>query len=111
MNDLFILLPIVLPIAAAIPLGVFDMRPAVRNTLVGGVTGVNLILVIIIANTRTGAKLPLLRLFDMPEIALSVDKLGILFSLMVSVLWLVTAVYAMEYVKHIGREKRFMKGP
>ena len=107
MNDLFILLPIILPLAAAIPLGVFDMRPALRNAVVGGVAGVNLLLVIIIANTRIGAKLPLLRLFGMPEIALAVDKLGVLFSLMVSVLWLVTAVYAMEYVKHIGREKRF----
>jgi multicomponent Na+:H+ antiporter subunit D len=44
---------------------------------------------------------------DFLEIYFRLDKLGILFSFLVSVLWIFTAVYATEYMKHEGKEKRF----
>lgn len=107
MNRLMILLPVFLPLAAAVLLAVLNLRPFARNTLVGGVVGVNVLVVGFNALQGGGEKLVLLSLFNMPEIALKIDRLGIFFSLMVSVLWLFTAVYAMEYIKHVGREKRF----
>jgi multicomponent Na+:H+ antiporter subunit D len=86
--------------------GCVQPAPVCPHTLVGGIVGVNVLVVAFNALMAGVKKLVLLRLFDMPEIALKIDRLGMLFSLMVSVLWLFTAVYAMEYIKHVGREKK-----
>ena len=61
----------------------------------------------LIAWCAPAGALPLLRLSSTLAFALRLDGLGMLFSVLVSVLWVPTTFYALEYIKHEGREKAF----
>lgn len=49
----------------------------------------------------------LLKLTEGISIYFHIDEVGSLFGTFMSVIWIVTAVYAFVYMKHEGREKRF----
>ena len=48
-----------------------------------------------------------LKISEFLDIYFKVDNLSILFSLLVAILWIFTTFYAMEYMKHEGKERRF----
>lgn len=52
-------------------------------------------------------ELTLIRFTDELTLALKMDGLSRLFAGMVSVLWIFTTIYAFEYMKHEGMEKKF----
>jgi multicomponent Na+:H+ antiporter subunit D len=52
-------------------------------------------------------RIHLFKLNEFLDIYFRIDKLSILFSLLVSILWIFTAFYAMQYMKHEGKESKF----
>lgn len=106
MNNI-ILLPIIFPFLAAVIMAVCNFTEKRRNIFAGTVVFLNLIFVIYIATNFNGVSLHATRINKFLDIYFRVDKLSIFFSLLVSVLWFFTSIYAMEYMKHEGKEKRF----
>lgn len=107
LSNIIILLPIVFPLLASILIAAFGLSEKKRNIFAGSVTLINLIFVIYIVNELGGASLHILKINEFLDIYFKIDKLSIFFSLLVSVLWGFTTIYAMEYMKHEGKEKRF----
>ena len=106
MNN-FILLPIVFPFLASIILSVCEFDEKRRNIFVGTVIFMNLLFVIYLVTSFGEISLHLIKINEFLDIYFKVDKLSIFFSLLASVLWAFTSIYAMEYMKHEGKEKRF----
>lgn len=108
MSAWFLLLPILIPSAAALVLSSTKPRTGTELAFcVGTIVTANSILTLLIARYAPAGALPLLRLSSTLAFALRLDGLGILFSVLVSVLWVPTTFYALEYMKHEGREKAF----
>ncbi len=106
MNNI-ILLPIIFPFLAAAVIVACNFTEKRRNIFAGSVVCLNLILVIYIAANFNGISMHIIKMNEFLDIYFKVDKLSIFFSLLVSVLWLFTSIYAMEYMKHEGKEQRF----
>ncbi|MCY6372048.1 monovalent cation/H+ antiporter subunit D family protein [Clostridium ganghwense] len=102
-----ILLPIFFPAFLAVVLAVMNFNEKERNGLV--ITGVilNLILINRIFHFSGEANVHLFKFNEFLDIYFKVDKMSILFSVLVSVLWIFTTFYSMEYMKHEGKEDRF----
>ncbi len=49
----------------------------------------------------------LIKMNDLLDIYFKIDKLGILFSLLTSTLWVFTTFYSFSYMEHEGKEKQF----
>lgn len=108
MTALSLLLPILIPAVAA--LGLASMRPRSRTRLtlcVGSVMTANTILTLLIVWHAPAGTLTLLRLSSGLSFALRLDGLGAAFAALVSLLWGPTTLYALEYMKHEGRENAF----
>ena len=103
-----LLLPILIPSAAALVLPSTKLRTGKALAFcVGTIVTANSILTLLIAWCAPAGTLPLLHLSSTLSFALRLDGLGMLFSVLVSVLWVPTTFYALEYMKHEGREKAF----
>ena len=105
--DNFILLPIFFPFLAAIIIAVCRFTEKKRNIVAGSAIIINLIFVIYIVTNFGEVGLQLIKINEFLTIYFRVDKLSMFFSLLVSVLWVFTSIYAMEYMKHEGKENRF----
>lgn len=68
---------------------------------------VNLTLLLIILNIDNIVSYHLWAVNDFLDIYFKIDKLSVLFSMLASILWIFTTFYAIEYMKHEGREKGF----
>lgn len=78
-----------------------------RNIFVSiGVT-LNFVFLVTIFYLFGESRVQLLKLNEFLNIYFRIDKLSILFSLLVAILWIFTTFYAMEYMKHEGKERRF----
>lgn len=106
MNSI-IILPVVLPLFASIFIAKYGNSSMKRNIYVGIITTINLLIVIYLSVYEQHLSFQLLKINTFLDISFKIDKLSIFFSVLVSVLWLLTSVYAMEYMKHEGKEKQF----
>lgn len=106
MNNI-ILLPIIFPFLAAIIIAVCNFTEKRRNIFAGSIIFLNLIFVIYIVANFNGISMHIIKMNEFLDIYFKVDKLSVFFSLLVSVLWVFTSIYAMEYMKHEGKEQRF----
>lgn len=102
-----ILLPVFFPFLATIIILACRFTEKERNIFAGSAIFINLIFVIYIITNFDGIGLHVVKINEFLDIYFRVDKLSIFFSLLVSVLWSFTSIYAMEYMKHEGKEKRF----
>lgn len=100
-------MPIVFPFLAAIIMAACNFNEKMRNIFAGSVILINLIFVIYIVTSYGEVGLHLIKINEFLDIYFKVDKLSIFFSLLASVLWAFTSIYAMEYMKHEKKEKRF----
>lgn len=107
LNNIIILLPIIFPFLAAIVVAAFGFNEKKRNIFAGSVVLINLIFVVYIAKKLGEVSLHIFKINEFLDIYFKIDKLSVFFSLLVSVLWMFTTVYAMEYMKHEGKEKKF----
>ena len=103
MSAWFLLLPILIPSAAALVLSSTKLRTGTELAFrVGTIVTANSILTLLIAWCAPAGTLTLLRLSSTLTFALRLDGLGMAFSALVSVLWMPTTFYAFEYMRHEG---------
>lgn len=106
--DLWILSPIILPFL----LGIVGMKilfkgEKIRNLYVVMAVTVNLLTVIGILNIDGTMEFNLLEINPFLDIYFKVDKLGILFALLASILWIFTTFYSLVYMENEGKQERF----
>lgn len=108
MNTL-ILFPVLFPIAAAVAFSLIPFKTRTgRNGFTASVVILNFLLVLTMLGSLTLPEYRLININQILDIYFKVDKLGILFGMLVSLLWVCTAFYSFEYMKHEGREKSFL---
>lgn len=107
MKNLLIILPILFPFLAAITIAVAKFHEKKRNVFAAVSVILNLVFVIYLFHYMPGGKLHLLKINEFLDIYFKIDKLSIFFSTLVSILWVFTTIYSMEYMKHEGKEDRF----
>ncbi|WP_051541731.1 proton-conducting transporter membrane subunit [Clostridium lundense] len=107
MKDLYILLPICFPFLAAIIIILAKFNEKRRNIFAGSAVVLNFIFVLSLFCYFSEGKLHLLKINEFLDLYFKIDKLSIFFGSIVSVLWIFTTIYSMEYMKHEGKEDRF----
>jgi multicomponent Na+:H+ antiporter subunit D len=107
LSNIIIILPIVFPFILAILMATIKFGEKQRNVFVSIGVILNLIFIIIIFYLFGESRVHLFKLNEFLDIYFRIDKLSILFSLLVATLWIFTTFYAMEYMKHEGKKKRF----
>lgn len=105
--NIIILLPIVFPFIAAVIIAVSRFKEKTRNIFAGSAIFLNLLFVAFVVFGHAESGLHFIKINKFLDIYFRIDKLSIFFSLLVSVLWVFTSIYSMEYMKHEGKEKRF----
>ena len=104
----FLIVPILLPAIAAIAIPTAGLRGRTRLVFyVGAVTTLNTLLSLLLIRNTPQETLTLFRISPALAFALRLDGLGVVFSVLVSVLWVPTTFYAFEYMRHEGREHAF----
>ncbi|WP_248483029.1 complex I subunit 5 family protein [Tepidibacter aestuarii] len=108
MKSLFILFPIIMPFVLAILLNIlkFNNKKS-RNIYIACCIIFNFILTMYTMHLDIDMKLEILKINEFINICLKIDKIGVLFSLLASTLWIFTTFYSMEYMEHEKNEKRF----
>ncbi|KDR94438.1 multisubunit sodium/proton antiporter, MrpD subunit [Peptoclostridium litorale DSM 5388] len=108
MKNMLFILPVIMPFlfSALISSKKFEEKK-VRNVVVGIAVISNLAVLLLALYTGAEKKIEILRLNEFIHIYFNVDKLGVLFAVMASCLWVFTAFYAMGYMEHESGQKRF----
>ncbi|WMJ80192.1 monovalent cation/H+ antiporter subunit D family protein [Clostridium sp. MB40-C1] len=107
MNSAVILLPVFFPFVLSILIAIFKFKERERNIFASFGVIFNCIFLFFIFYYVGECSFHLFKFNDFLDIYLKIDKLSILFSILVSVLWIFTTFYSMEYMKHEGKENRF----
>lgn len=109
MSDVAVLflLPIFLPVLVAVGLARWRPGAASRFWILMLTTTLNLALVTVLITRFYGLQVTVLRIAEGIDLAFRIDHLSQFFALLVSVLWVFTSLYALEYMKHEGRENQF----
>ncbi|MCK8061078.1 MULTISPECIES: complex I subunit 5 family protein [unclassified Fusibacter] len=108
MGKLMMLLPMVIPIIVAVLL---TNRKWVSDKnitkVVGATVFINFFIVVFVLFYNKTGTFHLIKVNNFLDIYFKVDQLSRLFSLMASVLWILTSFYAFEYMKHNQRVRQF----
>lgn len=108
MNPYFMLIPVILPMAAGT--AILVLRPAKRwerETLaMGGVLASSLAIGVLVLMTPVNP-LVLYRFGSRMSISLWMDGMSKVFACLIAVLWPLTTLYSFEYMKHEGKENKF----
>lgn len=99
MNELFLLLPVLIPLFGGAVIWIFRTKASVRNVFVETVVIVNAAASWALILNRPEGALRLFSFGDSMLIILRLDGLGSFFLGMASVLWIFVAVYAFSYMK------------
>lgn len=107
MNNFLILLPIFFPFLLSIFIGAVRLEPRKRNAVCGIGIVLNFVFLLYILGSVKEAEVRILEWSEFLNVYFKIDKLGIFFALLVSILWIFTTYYSSEYMKHEGKERRF----
>ncbi len=108
MKEMLILIPILFPMITSLVIGIWKFEnDKKRNTFILTAVITNLLFIIWIISMSGVRNLRILKVNDLLDIYFSVDKLGVLFVIMVSILWIFTAIYSFVYMSHEKKEKRY----
>ncbi|AHM57828.1 NADH-quinone oxidoreductase subunit N (plasmid) [Peptoclostridium acidaminophilum DSM 3953] len=108
MGGFLMAVPVVLPFAFAALIG--SKRYACKgcvNTIAGTAVILNLIFLVLILGMDFQKSIEIVRLNENLRIFLDIDRIGALFAVLASSLWLFTAFYSMGYMKHEEGQTRF----
>ncbi len=106
MNAVFLILPILIPIAGGALLWFVRLRDTARSIFVEAIVLLNAAASWLLILRRPAGALPLFSFGDTMPIRLRLDGLGSLFLGMASTLWVLVAIYAFSYMK--GEEHTHM---
>ncbi|MBB6213948.1 multicomponent Na+:H+ antiporter subunit D [Anaerosolibacter carboniphilus] len=108
MNHLILLFPVFLPCIYAVLYGLVRFKQDKhREIFIGTAIIGNFLLLILTLQNDPLPALHLLRLDRFVDVYFHIDKMGILFSLLASTLWIFTMFFSMEYMHHEQNTKRF----
>lgn len=108
MNGFATILPVIFPIIAGVALlPVKFKNRKQREVWVLSITIINTIFALYAIYFADAGVVTLFRFSERLSLTLHVDGLSKVFGTMVSVLWVITTVYAFEYMTHEGREDKF----
>ncbi|MFT5871641.1 MAG: multicomponent Na+:H+ antiporter subunit D [Clostridium sp.] len=107
LNNITIIIPVLFPFILSIIMATMKFDEKKRNIFVGMGVILNFIFLVTIFYIFGESRVRLFKLNEFLDIYFRIDKLSMMFSLLVAILWVFTAFYAMEYMKHEGKEKRF----
>jgi multicomponent Na+:H+ antiporter subunit D len=102
-----ILLPVFFPFLLSIIIASVNLKPRDRDIISSTGIILNFLLLIYVFMHYGESQVKLFEINNFLNIYFNIDKLGMIFSLLVSVLWIFTTFYSMQYMKHEGKEKRF----
>lgn len=103
-GDTILLLPVILPFIAGIIIG-FIKKEKQRNFMIFAIIAVELALVVYAA--MAGGALTVWNMTDRLSIAYHIDGIARYFAFLICVIWLLAAVFSMEYMKHENKPARF----
>ena len=108
MNALATILPVLFPIIAGVALlpVKFNNRKQ-RERWVLSITIMNTIFALYAIYCVDAGVVTLFRLSEKLSLTLHIDGMSKVFGTMVSLLWVITTIYAFEYMTHEGREDKF----
>ena len=108
MSEKFLMLPVLLPALSAlmIPAINFSDRKA-RNIFIECSVLLNSLVIALLVIYPPANTLTLFRLSERAAFALRLDGLGMVFAVLIAVLWPLTTLYAFEYMSHEHREVSF----
>ncbi|MBF8982882.1 monovalent cation/H+ antiporter subunit D family protein [Lutibacter sp. B2] len=106
--EISILFPIIFPFIMGI-LGfcLKFKREKNRNKFLYSSVVINLLFIVYIIRMDLPLKLHLIKINTFLDIYFRLDKLGVLFALLVSILWIFTTAYSIAYMNHEGKERQF----
>lgn len=108
MKDALILIPIIFPQIASLIMGLIKFKSKKsRNIYISSVVILNLFIIIGLLFTDISREFHLIKINNLLDIYFKIDKLGILFVFLASILWVFTTFYSFVYMEHEGKEKRF----
>ncbi|MBQ7152089.1 MAG: hypothetical protein IJR94_07555 [Synergistaceae bacterium] len=108
MNEKFLLLPILLPCVAALMLPAIKFpNKKIRNIFIECSVILNTIIILLLVAYPPVNTLTLFRLSERAGFALRLDGLGMVFGVLIALLWPLTTLYAFEYMSHEHRETSF----
>lgn len=105
-NAVYLLIPILFPIAAGLVVFALNNRMA-RQIYVGVALALNALTVFLIAFLTKTEGFTLWRFSDDLAISFRFDETGKVFACLIAVIWTLACIYAFEYMKHEGKEKRY----
>ncbi|WP_312061009.1 complex I subunit 5 family protein [Anaerotignum sp.] len=108
MDEFATILPVIFPIIAGVALlpVKFNSRKQ-REIWVFSITILNTIFALYAIYFADGDVVTLIRFSEKLSLTMHIDGLSKVFGTMVSILWVITTVYAFEYMTHEGREDQF----
>ncbi len=108
MRGISILFPLFFPIITSLAFGTIKFKSKrARNIYLTSTIIINFLFVINVSMTNASIDFHLFKVNDFLDIYFKIDKIGILFSLLASCLWIFTTFYSIEYMSHERKEKRF----
>ena len=108
MNEKILLLPIIIPaIAAALIFTLKFKSRTSRNIFIECAVLLNTLIILLLVMYPPVNTLTLFRLSERAGFALRLDGLGMVFAVLIALLWPLTSLYAFEYMSHEHRESTF----
>lgn len=105
-DGIFLLIPILFPMIAGLVILAIGHRIA-RQIYVGTVLVLNTITVFLISFLTEVSSFTLWKFSGSLSVMFRFDGTGKLFACLISTIWTVACIYAFEYMKHEGKEKRY----
>ncbi len=107
MSGIGLILPVVLPMLAAVAVPfLLNKGKKIIRTFIVSVVFLNLFINWITIHSLQTRTFHIWKLNTFIDIFLKVDELGILFSFLVSILWIFTTFYAIGYMDHEEHQER-----
>ncbi|MTI46916.1 proton-conducting transporter membrane subunit [Sporosalibacterium faouarense] len=108
MSNTVMLIPMFFPFLASTLLGMIKFATKEkRNIFVASIIIANFLFLLLIIYLKGTIDVHLFMVNNFLDLYFKIDKLGILFAMLASTLWIFTAFYSFSYMTHEGKEKRF----
>ena len=108
MNEKLLLLPIIIPAISALLITTLSFKSRTqRNIFIESCVILNTLAILLLVIYPPSNALTLFRFSERAGFSLRLDGLGMVFAVLIAVLWPLTTLYAFEYMSHEHRETTF----
>ena len=108
MNEKLLLLPIIIPAISALLITTLNFKSRTqRNIFIESCVILNTLAILLLVVYPPSNALTLFRFSERAGFSLRLDGLGMVFAVLIAVLWPLTTLYAFEYMSHEHRETSF----